>query len=376
METNEMECLSLLEMMEFRAGAGDPAGQNHLEECPRCSAVFAHLPEEIEEVEISTTPVQVPVSVRNEASPEGYRIGQLWRATTVNPEWTFPVALVGPSPESDENLLAVPLVPEHYAATENDLLLAEQDVGYEAFLDMQNLGTLRKAQLKDFLGRLSTEQSQALVSLYQSILFEESRPEGIPTGPPLLSDEDPRLLWADERRTEFMSLWRFVDADVLDQVEQPNAQVQIVGSSREVVGIGSLLRGYFDAHSDTWDRATILEESRIDSAHFEAITNEQLDLTDKTDVEPLARLIHLTEIPIDQVEAPVKATLHAGSGGKREATGETLPMAARSVPGTPKEKVTEALFGDQSQVNETDEAREVEIDQYWAELRRILEDLE
>src|SRR5215218_725911 len=119
----EMECLSLMELLDLRAGADDAEARAHLENCARCRALLAGLPGELTlpEVPTRTLAVSARTSVR---APERVRTGQLWRATAPgNPDWTWVVAVIGRAPDADDRLLVAPVVPAAELATDQDLLV-------------------------------------------------------------------------------------------------------------------------------------------------------------------------------------------------------------------------------------------------------------
>jgi hypothetical protein len=53
-----------------------------------------------------------------------------------------------------------------------------------------------------------------------------------------------------------------------------------------------------------------------------------------------------------------------------------MPMAARSRPGMTEDEVTEALYADQSTVDRSPEARRAAINQYIADFRSAMDELE
>jgi hypothetical protein len=125
-----------------------------------------------------------------------------------------------------------------------------------------------------------------------------------------------------------------------------------------------------------WDRSGLLEQSGADGALLDAFLAGRLDLTDKNDVSDLALVLHTLQVPWDEAKPAVLRTLDVSAGGARQAEGPSLPLAARSRPGSSDEDVTEQLYADQSSVDASAEARRGEIDSYIAQLRKALDDLE
>jgi hypothetical protein len=101
-----------------------------------------------------------------------------------------------------------------------------------------------------------------------------------------------------------------------------------------------------------------------------------LDLTDKADVYDLARVLNALEIPFEEAEPAVTVSLFASSGGRREASGPSLPMAARSRPGMSEEETAKQLYADQSEIDRSAPARSSEVAAYLAELRVALDELD
>jgi len=118
-----------------------------------------------------------------------------------------------------------------------------------------------------------------------------------------------------------------------------------------------------------------LERTGVDGGHFDQFLKGRLDLTDKTDVQDLANVLHVLDIPWEEAENAVAISLCASPGGRREATGPSMPMAARSQPGVSEEEVTRDLYADQSEIDRSAKARSTEIATYLAELRQAMDEL-
>ena len=364
---NDMECLSLMELLDLRAGAEDTETRQHLDDCPRCRAVLEGLPAELS---LSSLPETTAALAPRLALPLPDRVGtgQLWRAgATGERDWSWVVAVIGISAESEDRILVAPVVAEPELATERDLLIDSQALGYQAFVDLQNLGSLLRTQLVECLGTLSRPQAEGLVALYRWTLAGDSEPKGLPTGAAVLGEEDPRLLAAEERAEELRTLWRDTDAQVTDLEE--------VGSEQET-GLAEVLQLRLEGHDAEWDRAALLERTGIDGGRFGQFARDRLDLTDKTDVQDLAKVLHVLDVPWEEAERAVAISLSGSPGGRREATGPAMPMAARSRPGASEEDIAHDLYADQSEVDRSAEARSVEVAGYLAELRQALDELE
>ena len=379
----EMECLSLMELLDLRAGADDPDARKHVDGCPRCRALLDGLPADVAVRELLAATVAVTPRPHL-PMPDEIRTGQLWRArAAAGGDWTWVVAMIGHVPDAEDRVLVVPVVPAPELATERDLIVDDKPLGYAGFLDLQNLGTLLRPQLVECLGALPRMQAEGLVALYRWVLGADAEPNGLPTGPAVLTQDDPRLLAAEERGEELRILWRKTDAQVADlpseeddrATESPQDAESAHGPAPEV-GLGEVLELRLKAPDAEWDRAGLLERTGVDAGRFELFARGRLDLTDKADVHDLATVLHVLNVPWEEAEPAVTVSLSASPGGRREATGPTVPMAARSRPGASEEEITKDLYADQTEVDRSAQARSAEISTYLAELRRALEELD
>jgi len=379
----EMECLSLMELLDLRAGADDPDARKHIDGCPRCRALLDGLPAEVAVPELPPGTVAV-IPRPHLPMPDQIRTGQLWRArAAAGGDWSWAVAVIGHVPEAEDRVLVVPVVPTPELATERDLIVDDEPLRYSGFLDLQNLGTLLRPQLVECLGALPRTQAEGLVALYRSVLGAGAEPKGLPTGPAVLSQDDPRLLAAEERGEELRILWRVTDAQVADlpsdeddRATASQEDAESVHGAAPEVGLGEILEFRLKAPDAEWDRAGLLERTGVDGGRFELFARGRLDLTDKADVHDLATVLHVLDVPWEEAENAVTVSLSDSPGGRRETTGPTVPMAARSRPGASEEEISKDLYADQSQVDRSAQARSAEITSYLAELRRALDEFD
>lgn len=380
---NEMECLSLMELFDLRAGVDDSEARRHVDSCPRCRVVLDGLPAEITLPALPATTVVLRAR-SSETRPERVRTGQLWRAqASAESDWSWIVAVIGRAPDAENRILVVPVVAEPELATERDLVVDATALGYDGFLDLQNLGPVLRTQLVEYIGTLSRPQTEALVALYRWTLGGDSEPTGLPTGPPVLGEADPRLLAMEERAEELRALWRDADAQVTDLEEVQERDLdserplgaQLDQGHEPKAGLAEMLQPRLTGPGAEWDRASLLERTGVDGGHFDQFVKGRLDLTDKADVQDLANILHMLDVPWEEAENAVAISLWASPGGRREATGPAMPMAARSQPGVSEEDVTRDLYADQSEIDRSAKARSTEIAAYLAELRRAMDEL-
>jgi hypothetical protein len=196
----------------------------------------------------------------------------------------------------------------------------------------------------------------------------------------VLEAADPRVLAAAGRGDALRALWRPADRQVEDADEDAETTTQqaaeAVGEPSPVVKIDDVISARLTGADTEWDRSAVLEQSGADGALLDAFLAGRLDLTDKNDVNDLALVLHTLQVPWDEAKPAVIRTLGLSAGGARQAEGPSLPLAARSRPGSSDKDVTEQLYADQSSVDASAEARRGEIDLYIAQLRKALDDLE
>jgi hypothetical protein len=381
----ELECLSLMELLDLRAGAGDPEARRHLDGCPRCQAVLDSLPARLAVPALPLTTVVLPPRPA-QSRPERVRAGQLWRVRGSDEgDWSWVVAVLGLVSDAGNRILVVPVVGEPELATDRDLLLDGTTLGYDAFLDLQNLGSIIGTQLVEYLATLPHAEAEALVALYRWTLVGDTEPKGLPTGPPVLSEIDLRLLAAQERGEALRALWREADLQVTDFEDEPQGSSldtqglrdsQLADGPEAEAGVAQVIRLRLEGPDADWDRAGLLERTRIDGARFNQFLKGHLDLTDRADVHDLATVLHVLDITWPDAEEAVVMSLRASPGGRRSATGPAMPMAARSHPDATEEAITRDLYADQSNVDQSADARTAEIAAYITDLRRALDEFE
>jgi hypothetical protein len=379
---SDLNCLSLMELLDLRAGTDDPVAQEHLAACARCRTLLSTLPAKLELGQPVASPLVASRRESRRAPSGGVRSGRLWRAAPAsNSDFSWVVAIIGRSPDHEDGLLVAPIADPFALATDRDLLLDRSVLGYDAFIDMDNLGTLLRRQLLEPVGELERPQAEAMIDLYRHILFGEEVKSEIARGLPVLDERDPRLLEQAARADALRALWRpalmLVDEDTGQQEHavSPAAEpaAAVTPASRP---LSAVLAEHLEGPSAEWDRASLLEESGIDGRHLDGFLGDHLQLTDKGDVRDLARVINILDLTWSEAEPAVVTSLRRSGGGTRSAEDPTLPMAARSRAGADPEQTTRDLYRDQSNVDTSVQARSREIALYVAELRRELDELE
>lgn len=370
-----LDCLSLMELLDLRNGGGDAGAQEHLDSCPRCRALLSAFPPDL----TVASPEKAPpgpvtdATRRRPAGAVGVSTGAVWRALADGTDVAWVVIVIGHASGGDDRIMVVPVCGDPDLATSEDLLLEPSVLGYRAFADVGNAGVLLREQLVEPIGRLEEAAARALVGFYRAVIGGEPTPETTLGGPIVLDADDLRLLAADERRLTLRPLWRRADR-LVDAEQQAEPLEQPAPAVAPTVAV-LLERHLIGAHSE-WDRATLLEESGTDGKWLDAFMKDRLDLTDRRDVEPLARIFSTLKVDTDTAAPAIIASLEQSQGGSRQAEGPVMPMAARSQPGMTEDEVTEALYADQSTVDRSPEARRAAIKQYIADFRSAMDELE
>ena len=384
---SELDCLSLMELLDLRADRGDIVAAAHLADCPRCRALLATVPDQLrlsEQPATARAAHRPDASARTRGSVPQPRIGTgaLWRAVPdAGSDFAWVVVIIGRVRDADDRLLVAPVIGAAHLATDADLLLDGSLLGYDAFVDVSNLGVIVADQLIEFLDDLPTATAAAVVTLYRATLGSGEPPPADLRGTPVLAVADPRVLAAAGRADALRALWRPADSQVEDAEEEKaetatQQATEAAGEPSLVVKIDDVISARLSGPDTKWDRSGLLEQSGADGALLDAFLAGRLDLTDKSDVSDLALVLHTLQVPWDAAKPAVIRTLGSSAGGARQAEGPSLPLAARSRPGSSDEDVTEQLYADQSTVDASAEARRGEIDSYVAQLRKALDDLE
>ncbi|MGI8411620.1 MAG: hypothetical protein ACR2LV_02850 [Solirubrobacteraceae bacterium] len=157
---------------------------------------------------------------------------------------------------SEDALTVVPVSGDVHLATEWDLLLAPELLGYPAMAQVWNFGTALPEQIAEIAAVLGERERAGLDALAQVARGAGVFPDGLPVGPPTLDDGDPRLLHQDDQASLAYRFWQpalaLAGAETLGQ---------LVHHRREELGVTvSQLESVVDASG--WLDA--LESDRLD----------------------------------------------------------------------------------------------------------------
>jgi hypothetical protein len=400
--SSDFACLSLLELEELCLDHSSERAHPHLDDCLRCQALLGEMratygrePLEISELLPSTNLREGGIT--RHALPAGARVGTgaLWRAAS-GPEADFSwvVAIIARSPDGSDALLVAPIATDTELATDTDLLLDARVLGYPAFLDMTNIGSLLRGQLFEPVAELERSAAEAMVGIYSHLLGGTPPPEDGRRGIPVVGEADPRLLAQAARAEALQELWRPAHEVVRDIFEEhADALADPLASGTQdrdpavpslapsiahapVPALSGILLEHLAGPRAPWDRPSLLEETGADGARLDALLDDRLDLTDKRDIPDLARILHILDVDWDRAEPAVRRSLERSPGGTRRAEGPSHRTAARSRAGADADQTTNDLYADSSTVDTSATAREREVAAYIAELQREIDQLD
>ncbi|MGO9956183.1 MAG: hypothetical protein ACLP50_09435 [Solirubrobacteraceae bacterium] len=98
---------------------------------------------------------------------------------------------------TEDAVTVVPVSGEVHMATEWDLLLGREVLGYAAMVRVWNFGTVLPEQIVDVAAVLGEHEHVALNALAQAARSGGEVPAGVQAGPATLDDADPRLVHQD-----------------------------------------------------------------------------------------------------------------------------------------------------------------------------------
>ena len=108
----------------------------------------------------------------------------------------------------EDTLTVVPLHPEVEHATEWDLVLDTDVLGYAAIAQVWNYGSVLVEQCRDVVARLGANPWRQVQRLLSAAVGGQPAPGDLPVGPPTLSPDDPRLLFQDAEAEAAHEFWQ------------------------------------------------------------------------------------------------------------------------------------------------------------------------
>lgn len=197
--TEPARCPSLADLLEDVATHAD-----HVSACRRCRALLgtADLPGAVDE---PTGPRAPSLGGRRRGRLRG---GQVCTVGFADVDEYLVAAVI----ETDgADALVAPVSDEIDLATSADLLLDSGLLGYEAMAQVDLCGDVLVEQVHDVLAEMSTEAADRLGRLLHAVRDGAPRPTDVATGPAVVGEDDPRLLFRDAERERAAPFWTPAD---------------------------------------------------------------------------------------------------------------------------------------------------------------------
>jgi hypothetical protein len=213
--------------------------------------------------------------------------------------------------EGEDGLTVVPVSPTVRMATEWDLYLPEELLGYPAVAQVWNQGLILPEQAAETVASVPPSTLDGLTRLVQAANASSDVPPGLTVGPPVLDQQDPRLLHQDAESQTALAYW--------------GPTLALAGSST----LGQLVRHRRD-------------ELQVPSEDIEALARpdgwlgeleaDTLDVARRLPAAALAGTMHMLRIAASRRLARIaRWTIEA------QAPGRSAALARQSAPGEPAE---------------------------------------
>jgi hypothetical protein len=248
----------------FTADAGDEELQEHLATCRRCRALRHRL--QPTDVETTAQPLEKDAAA-GDLSPER-TLGSVYAIHGPLSDEYLLGALVD---WDEEEAVVVPVSHETRFATNWDLLLDKQLLGYRAVAQVWNHGTVLVEQLNEKIAEFG-DWAGALATLYEAAVESRELPTPVPVGPPVLSDADPRLLFQEEEGERAAVYWQ--PATLLAGVENV---FELVRLQRNELGLAA-------------------DELEVEPTTLEALEGGTLDIGNEIPVPAFGALLRRLEL--------------------------------------------------------------------------------
>ncbi|HLK13339.1 MAG TPA: hypothetical protein VKT78_00915 [Fimbriimonadaceae bacterium] len=292
--------------------------------------------------------------------------GAIWTTVADGIGFREVVAIVARSRRDPRLVIVVPLSEEIEDATDLDLTVDPEVLGYPALLAVWNHGWIYDDQLAAPVAALDNALRGEMTSLYRWLAVGGERPTlERAAGPPLTEPDDARNLRRDEERERLHALWRRVSRD--QEPEGEEDETRLVASPEP--SFGSLIAA--SLASDEWDAVTLAERASVERADLQRILADDLDLTWATDARRVASLVRVLELDLQDVESPLRLSLARSRGGEPIAF-EHYQAAARAAPGASDEQIKRDLLT--KGIDESEDARARQIDAFWARVVELHDD--
>jgi hypothetical protein len=161
----------------------------------------------------------------------------------------------------------VPVSSDTWAATEWDLLLDSSVLGYPAIAQVWNYGSVLIEQLRDVAAQAPEAVTEQMRMMYGAAIQSAEVPAGLPVGPRVLSDEDPRLLAQDEAAEAARVYWEplITMSGIASVAELVSSRSEELSLSREELkaAVGDRLTWLDELESGRRDLRKVLSPAQL-----------------------------------------------------------------------------------------------------------------
>lgn len=367
------ECLSVMELLELRelGVVEDSPEAIHLRSCPRCRAALQTMPSVASVAPTREVP-QLKARPISRLTADDVRAGQIWTATDFDvPDRRFIVVVVGKRKDTPDTIVVCPTSVELDQATDLDLIVDPSTIGHPFMICAWHFGTVFRSQLENCLGSLHVETLEGLKGLYQHALTGKGDLSQQVTGTGMGGSDDLRQIWRSEQLEQWRPLWHPVRHRLA--VMETAAGTHPVTPRVSGPSLGDVVRELVGG--EEWDARSLIEAAHVPAAHLGALLSNRLDLTDQSDAESVAAIIHALALGSEEVEQLLRGTLEASPGGLRIGTAGTTRIAARSFAHVSDETRAKELRDSLSKVDDSPEARNRAVDSYVDAVLQRLDEL-
>jgi hypothetical protein len=328
----EHNCPSLAELQDLIA---EGQASSALQECNRCNAMVRLLqarsgvPELAIDFGDGLEPPTFQTSVPSRGADTDLEPGSL--ISVLEPETGSGALLLGAVTVAREDSLEIaPLTTATQQAAEWDLLLGpdDSDLGYAAALEVWNHGSIGYDQVQESLGSMAAELMEVFLALWDAVFEEASPPPEAAVGPPVVGDDDPRLLFQAEEVQRAQLFWRLEEPaeqpDAADVLVAAAAPVVAVTSEPLVVTVGTIAREWMEREG--WEIGDLARESGYLEPQLRPILEDSIDPCSDTYAEDrLSRFLNVIEFDNDdKAEATLMASIDIGQFPEAPEQGEML----------------------------------------------------
>lgn len=302
----------------------------HLAECWRCQALLALANDGGPELGDRAMPAFSRAELPERTPPARREVGEIVTADAdADAAGSLLVAVVCACDPGSAKVQVAPISTETQWATEWDLVLEPPDssLGYSAMVELWNHGAIPADHIVESLGTLADTLREEFESLYAAV-FVDAHPAGAHTGPPVLSEADPRVSFQRDEIERTRRYWPQPPADRPDEAAR-HAEAHDT--------LGKRLLVWFDTSgydADDLAKYSGWMRSDVDLVLADAIVPTKPPFVE---VDRVAELLRQTDIEGDELEALLPVSVPAGRFPEPD-TEARVPTFHRGAPTTPRSR--------------------------------------